>query len=133
MSTQTLESKKNRDAAPSPKLKRVVQPLIDLYESGEGFVLFANLPGVRPGHLEVTVEKKILTIRGLVNQPAKDGFRHVYSDRPVTEFVRRLRLSDEIDRDSIEAALSNGTLTLKLSKTAPAQKRTITIQSTGTA
>lgn len=129
MNTQTLDKQTTQEVVNKAEYKRVVQPLIDLYETAQGFVLQADLPGVKAEHLEVTVEKKILTIRGVVNQVSREGLQHVYSDRAVTEFNRRLRLSDEIDREFIEAELSNGTLKLTLKKIALAQKKTITIKS----
>lgn len=129
MNTQTLDKQTTQEVANKAEYKRVVQPLMDLYETAQGFVLQADLPGVKAEHLEVTVEKKILTIRGVVNQVSREGLQHVYSDRAVTEFNRRLRLSDEIDREFIEAELSNGTLKLTLKKIALAQKKTITIKS----
>lgn len=129
MNTQTLDKQTTQEVVNKAEYKRVVQPLMDLYETAQGFVLHADLPGVKAEHLEVTVEKKILTIRGVVNQVSREGLQHVYSDRAVTEFNRRLRLSDEIDREFIEAELSNGTLKLTLKKIALAQKKTITIKS----
>lgn len=129
MNTQTLDKQTTQEVVNKAEYKRVVQPLMDLYETAQGFVLQADLPGVKAEHLEVTVEKKILTIRGVVNQVSREGLQHVYSDRAVTEFNRRLRLSDEIDREFIEAELSNGTLKLTLKKIALAQKKTITIKS----
>jgi HSP20 family protein len=129
MNTQTLEKKSADEIVNKPEYKRIARPLIDLYETNEGFVLLADLPGVRSEDLEVTVEKKVLTLKGLVKRPSREGFKHVTSDRPVTVFERGFRLSDEIDREAIEAVLSHGVLKLTLKKIAPAQKKTIEIKS----
>ena len=129
MNAQTLERKASDEIVCKPEYKRIVRPSIDLYETNEGFVLLTDLPGVRSADLELTVEKKVLTLKGPVNRPSREGFKHVTSDRPVTAFERRFRLSDEIDRDAIEAELSNGVLKLTLKKIAPAQKKTIEIKS----
>jgi HSP20 family protein len=129
MSAQTL-AKKTEELAPEAELKRVVQPAVDLYEFEDSIVLLADLPGVDVSDLEVTVEKTTLLIRGPVRARFYDGLRQVYRERPVTEFKRSFRLSEDIDRDSVEAELSKGVLKLRLGKSAPALKKIIPIRST---
>ncbi|MDF1660381.1 MAG: Hsp20/alpha crystallin family protein [Planctomycetota bacterium] len=132
MSTQVLENSCNAvtDAKKSEKKspQRIVSPRIDLFETANGYVLLADLPGVKGDQLEVTVEKDVLTLAGKVELQDREGFRRVYSDRPVTNYQGRFKLHKDIDRESIEAELKNGVLRLTLKKVAPAVKTSIAIK-----
>lgn len=132
MSTQLLENQcKATNEVESSKKKtpqRLVIPRIDLFETANGYVLLADLPGVKGDQVEVTVEKDLLTLSGNVEQLDLEGFRRVYSDRPVTKYQGRFKLHKDIDRESIEAELKNGVLRLTLKKVAPAVKTSIAIK-----
>jgi HSP20 family protein len=45
-------------------LERYMQPPVDIYETPEGLVLLADMPGVAPSDLEIRLEENILTIQG---------------------------------------------------------------------
>lgn len=131
MSTQILENTKTTNDVQTKKKntpQRVVIPRIDLFETANGYVLLADLPGVKGDHLEVTVEKDILTLSGSVEAQEREGFRQVYSDRPVTNYQGRFKLHKDIDRETIEAELKNGVLKLTFNKVAPAVKTSISIK-----
>lgn len=133
MSTQILENKKNsvnevkKNSKSLPR--RVALPRIDLFETTAGYVLLADLPGVKGDQVEVTIEKDILTLKGSVELSDREGYRRVYSDRPVTDYQGRFKLSKDIDREHVDAELKNGVLRLTLKKVAPAVKKSITIKS----
>src|SRR6266850_7161862 len=75
--------------------ERYVQPPVDIYETPEGLVLLADLPGVAPSDLVVRHEDHILTIQGkaqhlLTSEP-------VYREYELGTFFRQFQLSEEVD------------------------------------
>lgn len=98
-------------------------PLADIYESKDVVVVTADMPGVDPSKVDVTLEGSVLTIRGGVEEQEPEGMSLGYREYLVGDFARSFSLSDEVDRDGIEANLSNGVLTLTLPKVGPRRKR----------
>ena len=112
------------EAARSGKL---YVPLVDIYETKDGFVLTADVPGVDEKSMDITIEKNVLTISGAVDQrPCKD---HELSlmEYDVGDYRRSFILSADIDRDKIEATVKDGVLHLTLPKTEAVKIKKITI------
>ncbi|MGE0386247.1 MAG: Hsp20/alpha crystallin family protein [Gammaproteobacteria bacterium] len=104
------------------------RPAVDLIEEADRFVLTADLPGIEPAAIEVTVEDGVLTIRGerRLAQATERGFaRHV--ERRHGAFERRVALPDEADPDSIAARSEHGVLSVEIGKHAHARARRIEI------
>ncbi len=53
------------------KLRRVFVPKVDIYETREALVLLADMPGVDEKSVDITLEKDILTLRGVVAPPIR--------------------------------------------------------------
>ena len=100
----------------SAPLLREWRPRINAWESDQALVLEAELPGVEPGQVEVSIEGDVLTLQGKPDQSDK---------RP--QFGRQLKLPFEVDADAVKAAYANGILTLNLPKAAAAQRRLIAV------
>ncbi|MCB1864754.1 MAG: Hsp20/alpha crystallin family protein [Chromatiales bacterium] len=103
---------------------------VDIREEVNRFVLRADLPGVEPKDIEVSVDKGVLTIRGeRVGENSetdeKAGYTRIERNRGA--FERRFTLPDSVDADAIEAASSNGVLTLTVPKRAEVQPRRIAV------
>ena len=105
--------------------ERYVAPPVDIYETVEGLVVLADLPGVVKEALDVRVEQNTLTIRG----QARHGFpgKAVYQEYAFVNFFRQFALSDTVDQSHITAALKNGVLTLTLPKAEAATPRQIAV------
>jgi len=120
MSEKTLEIEKQEERSKIEKTarqdRRILKPRIDLYEADEVIVLVVDLPGVKEQDIDVTLEKDRLTIYGAVEDRAPEGYRRVYSEFCYGDFERSFLVSNEIDRDNIEASFDNGVLTLSLPK-----------------
>jgi len=112
-------------------VRRTLKPRIDLVEAGDAIMLVADLPGVSEESIEITLEKDRLTIFGSMADRAPEGYRPVYSEFWHGDFQRSFILSDDIDRDNIEASFQNGVLRLSLPKAEKARARRITLQSNG--
>jgi len=78
-------------------------------------------------HVDITVEKNILTIKGHMDEEKTEGFTPVFSEYGTGDYYRSFSLSDEVDKDKIEAKIKNGVLTLTLPKKAP-ETKTITVK-----
>ena len=103
-------------------------PMDTLRRDGE-VVLRFDVPGVAPEKIDVTVEHGVLTVSATREETSEEGDEHVVRERYVGSFTRRIRLSDNLDADKIEASHSDGVLELHIPVRAEAQPRKITVSS----
>lgn len=96
--------------------ERVQVPPVDIYETAEGIVLMADLPGVSARTLEIRVEQEVLTIEGSLDLEMPEELKPLYAEVQASRYRRRFTLSPELDTDKIEARLSQGVLTLSIPK-----------------
>lgn len=106
--------------------ERYVTPAVDIYETGEGLVVKADLPGVAKGGLDVRVENNLLTIRGKANHMAPG--EPIYREYGLVNFFRQFELNERVDRSKISAELKHGVLTLNLPKAEEAKPRKIDVK-----
>ncbi|MBM3492844.1 MAG: Hsp20/alpha crystallin family protein [Armatimonadetes bacterium] len=106
--------------------ERYIAPPVDIYETPDGLVLVADLPGVAGDGLDVQVKNDILTIsaRVQVDSPGTP----VYREFELANFYRQFQLADCVDADRISAQLRNGVLELKLPKAEAAKPKTIKVE-----
>jgi HSP20 family protein len=100
---------------------------MDLYRSGDHYVLHADLPGVDPGSVDVGVENGTLTIKAQRSERTEDGVQWIASERFTGTFLRQLALGDDIDADKISATYANGVLTVTLPVAEQAKPRRVAI------
>ncbi len=103
-------------------------PAVDIFEQGETTVIMADMPGVAPDDVDVTLEHQVLTLRGKVKPYAPEGYRALSSEYRVGDYIRVFTLSDEIDQDKIKAAFKNGVLRLELPRSPETQPKKITVK-----
>lgn len=113
----TTEGTRNRE--------RYIAPPVDIYETAEGLVVLADLPGVTRDNLEVRVDNNILTIQGHSAHAAPG--EPVYREYQMIHFFRQFELSDKVDQARISAELKQGVLTLQLPKAEEAKARKIEV------
>jgi HSP20 family molecular chaperone IbpA len=97
-------------------------PPIDIYESDEGLVLIADLPGVSVKTLELQVQNNKLTLLGRVTNPGPSNARLLHKEYDEGDFLRSFILSEDVDHERITARLNDGVLEVVLpraSKTTP--------------
>ena len=135
MTEETMELEQKEEQATvenqTRQVRRTVKPRIDLYEAGETNMLLADMPGVIEDDVEITLEKDRLTVRGSVQDRVPEGYRAVYSEHYLANYERSFVLSNEIDRENIEASFKNGVLRLSLPKAETAKARKIAVTSAG--
>jgi len=118
------QSESNED---SEQPRFVFTPPIDIYESEEGLVLHADLPGVSTESLDLQVQDNKLTLFGRVNPPTPADAKLRYQEYEVGDFLRSFILSDEVDHDRISASLQNGVLKVVLPRAQRSAARRIEV------
>lgn len=103
-------------------------PPIDIFETDEGLMLRADLPGVSPEDLELQVQDNRLTLFGRVNYHLPEHAVLMHQEYQQGDFLRSFILSDDVDHERISAKLTNGVLEVSLPKVPRAQPRKISIQ-----
>ncbi len=109
------------------KPRRVFKPDVDIIEEKDETVLTADLPGVDEKSLDITLEKNVITIRGRIGTEIPAGLRLAYGEYEVGDYERAFTLSDEVDKEKIQASIKSGVLKLVLPKAAAAKTRKIAI------
>jgi len=93
---------------------RIVRPVVNLLKEDNTFLLRAEIPGVDGKDVDISVDRNILTIESkAAAYPSVDG-KLIYGEFTPVRYRRSFTLSDDIDRDGIEAEYNNGVLTLRL-------------------
>ncbi|WP_043502637.1 Hsp20/alpha crystallin family protein [Georgenia sp. SUBG003] len=100
---------------------------MDLYRQGDRFVARIDLPGVRPESIDVDVEDRTLTIRAERATMADEDVQWLSRERPVGTFARQLTLGQHVDVEGVDAAYSDGVLTLTLPLAEEARPRKIAV------
>jgi len=106
----------------------VFLPPADIYETRDNIVVLAEMPGVAPDGVDITLERRVLTIRGRSAANEHAGYQRVYNEYADGDYERAFTLSENIDRDRIEATLKNGVLHLVLPKAETAKARRIELK-----
>lgn len=104
-------------------------PRVDIKEEDGRFVIFADVPGVEPGDIEINMDKGILSIKGERNTGAGgEGARFSRVERAEGVFYRRFSLPDSADADGITASGKNGVLEISIPKKPETTPRRIKVQ-----
>ena len=103
-------------------------PRADIYETDEAIVVVADMPGVDENSIDITLEKDVLTINGFVEPATPEGYSLAYAEYRVGDYQRAFALSNQVDRDGIEASLKDGVLRLHLPKVTEAKTRKIAVK-----
>lgn len=103
-------------------------PSVDIFERDETTVITADMPGVAPEGIDVTLEGQVLTLHGKLKSNAPEGYRALSSEYRVGDYVRVFTLSDEIDQAKINAEFKNGVLRLELPRSDETKPRKITVK-----
>ncbi len=103
-------------------------PAVDIEEYADKFVLYADIPGIDPASIEVTLEKGVLTLSGAREQTVEQAnLERKRSERASGKFLRRFVLPDTADSEAVSASGKHGVLQVVIPKRAQAQPRKITV------
>jgi HSP20 family protein len=104
---------------------------LDLYRSGDHFVLHCDLAGVDPGSVHVGVDNRVLTIRAERSPRTDEDLQWVRRERLTGTFERRIAVGDGLDLDAIAATWQDGVLTVTIPVAETAKPRRIPITVAG--
>ncbi len=104
-------------------------PAVDIREEADRFVILADVPGVDPKDIEITMDNGVLTIKGereTASEEEREGYRRI--ERARGTFMRRFTLPDTADAEHISARSRNGVLEIVIPKHERVQPRKITVE-----
>lgn len=100
-----------------------IQMPVDVFANEDGFLVVADLPGVKPEDLTVELDKGLLTVAGI----RRMNWNGEAAQAPTLEYRRRFQVPDEIDPARVGAKLQDGVLTVTLPKAEAHKPRRIPI------
>ena len=101
---------------------------MDVYRAGDGsYHVEADLPGVDPDSVEVTVEHSTLMIRAERTPHYGDSEQVIVAERPQGSFTRQLSLGEGVDSENLTASYANGVLHVTIPLSPKTQARRIEI------
>jgi len=106
--------------------ERYVPPPVDIYETEDGLILLADLPGVSTHDLKIRLEDNILTIQASPKHLIEA--EPIYREFELVNFFRQFELSDQVDQEKITASLHHGVLRLYLPRAEKAKPREIPVR-----
>ncbi len=101
---------------------------MDAYVTEDAIVIRADVPGITPDKLDITLEGDTLTIRGEIARERDESRKYVLLERPTGKFERTLNINTPIDVENVEAAFKDGVLTLSLPKAEAVKPRQISVK-----
>lgn len=104
-------------------------PTINVYDHDDETVVVAEIPGVDPDALEVTVVNDTVTLKGNRPNGAEEDQKVHRRERGTGAFSRTLTLPDGVNPDTVQARYENGILRVTLEKAAEAKAKKIAVQS----
>jgi len=107
--------------------REYVAPVVNIVETKDGYVVQAEMPGVRKEGLEITLEDNEIAIVGRRQQEQLPG-EPVFRESRESNFRRVFELDPAIDTSKIQAKVEQGLLTLTLPKSEKVKPRKITVE-----
>ena len=129
---QTMEVQKQEETpveeTERTRSRRTFVPKADIYETDKEIIVLADVPGANEKTVDIMLEKNVLSISAYIEPVIPSGFDIAYAEYEEGDYQRSFRLSDEIDRDKIEAVVNQGVLRLHLPKSKGARTKKIEVK-----
>lgn len=106
---------------------RTFVPDVDICETADSLLLWADMPGVDEQSIEVNLADGVLTIEGRVSVTEYEHLAPIYSEYRVGNYARRFSVSRDIEGAAIKGRMKDGVLELELPKAERAKPRRIAI------
>jgi HSP20 family molecular chaperone IbpA len=101
-------------------------PRVDIYETTDEMVVLCDMPGVKPGNVDVQFERGKLTVTGRVANRSMSG-RLLEQEYGIGDYSRTFAIAPEVETEQISAECCDGVLTLHLPKKESAKPKRITV------
>ena len=108
--------------------ERIWEPLVDIYEEEDKFVIKAEIPDVDKKDIDITIEDNVLTIKGekkFEKEEKKENY--LRAERFYGTFRRSFTLPASVEKDKIKAKLDKGVLTIEIPKKEETKPKKISI------
>jgi HSP20 family protein len=104
-------------------------PSLDLSETKNDLIVRAEVPGIDPKGIDISLSNDVLTIKGEKKQEKEEAEENYhFIERSYGAFSRSIRLPREVQSDKINASYKNGLLKVTLPKSEEAKKKEIKIK-----
>lgn len=103
-------------------------PAVDIREKDSSYVIHADVPGIKPQNIDVSLEDGVLTIQGtraFDNEESKNSYKRI--ERVRGKFYRRFNLPDTADHNKVSAKCNDGVLEVVIEKQAKSLPKKITV------
>jgi HSP20 family protein len=110
-------------------MQRTFWPAVDIEEVKDGYVLTADVPGMNPEELDITVEDGVLSLKGERKSEQKeehDGYKRY--ERTFGSFQRSFVLPKGVNADAVEAKVEHGQLVVRIPKPVAALPKKVAVQ-----
>lgn len=99
-------------------------PLLDIAETNESLIIKAELPGIDPKGVDISITDDNLTIKGEKQEEKEDKGKHFHRvERSYGSFSRTINLPKSVNIDEVKAEYKNGILEINLPKKAEAKSK----------
>jgi HSP20 family protein len=119
---------KQPEGAERTRDRPVYAPRVDIVETDDALEILADMPGVTRDGVEVTLEQRVLRLRGRAELPLPEGVAPLYLEYEPGDYERAFTLSEAVDPAGIEARVRGGVLRLRLPKAGPAKLQRIEVR-----
>jgi len=107
-----------------PTLMGDFAPRLDISETEKEISISAELPGLEPEDIDISLDRNVLTLSGEKHREKEEKGKHFYRvERSYGSFHRSIPLPSEVDENKIDASFKRGVLKVKLPKTPSAQAK----------
>ena len=104
-----------------------VMPLDAVRRDGDVLLRF-DVPGIDPESLDVTVDRGVLSVSVKRQEERAETDKFVVRERTMGTFTRRVRLSENVNADAVEASYDNGVLEVRIPVLEQAKPRKIEVR-----
>ena len=125
---ETKELATREERVPAARTERPMVPPVDIYETTEGLILVADMPGVSKDKVDVKIEENVLEIRGEIDDLPGEDVAPIYAELTGKEYYRAFTIGPEFDLDKVEASMEAGCLRIFLPKIESEKPRKIEIK-----
>ncbi|MGH8531092.1 MAG: Hsp20/alpha crystallin family protein [Nevskiales bacterium] len=104
-------------------------PAVDIKEEENRYLIHADVPGIKPEDIEVTLERGVLTLRGKrVAESRAEQASYRRLERYRGEFARHFALPDTADEERVDARIKDGVLEVVINKKESSKPRRIAVK-----
>jgi len=106
-----------------------VYPPMNIYDDGESYIVWAEVPGMDPKSIDITVTGDTLRLEGeRVFPELPEGASYHRREREAGRFRRSMTLPDLVDSSKVKASYKHGVLEILLPRAEQAKQRKVEIQ-----